>query len=97
MIGFLKFLFVFIIVVIGLAFHIKNDTLVTLNYYLGTVDVNLSVVVIGSILIGVLLGVITSLGIIVPLKREKSRLNKAIKTAEQEVSNLRSIPLKDAD
>ena len=97
MIGFLKFLFVFIIVVIGLAFHIKNDSLVTLNYYLGTIDVSLSVVVIASVLIGVLLGVITSLGIIVPLRREKSKLKKAIKTAEQEVSNLRSIPLKDAD
>jgi len=97
MIGFLKFLFVLIIVAIGLAFHVRNDTNVTIDYYLGTIDVSLSVVVIASLLIGALLGMITSLGMIVPLRRERSKLRKTIKTAEQEVSNLRSIPLKDAD
>jgi putative membrane protein len=97
MIGFIKFLFVVIIVAIGLAFHVKNDTMVTINYYLGTVDVSLSVVVIASLLIGALLGMITSLGMMVPLRRERSKLKKSVKTAEQEVSNLRSIPLQDAD
>jgi len=97
MIGFIKFLFVLVIVAIGLAFHVKNDTMVTINYYLSTVDVSLSVVVIASLLIGALLGMVTSLGMIVPLRRERSKLKKTVKTAEQEVSNLRSIPLQDAD
>lgn len=97
MIGFLKFLFVVIIVAIGLAFHVRNDTVVTIDYYLGTIDVSLSVVVIASLLIGAFLGMITSLGIIMPLRRERSKLRKTVKTVEQEVSNLRSIPLKDAD
>ncbi len=97
MIGFIKFLFVVIIVAIGLAFHVKNDIMVTINYYLGTIDVSLSVVVIASLLIGALLGMFTSLGMIVPLRRERSKLKKSVKTAEQEVSNLRSIPLQDAD
>lgn len=97
MFGLIKFLFVLLVIVVGLAFHIKNDTIVTLNYYAGTVDVSLSVVVIAALLIGALLGMLTSLGIIIPLRREKSRLNKAVKLAEKEVSNLRSIPLQDAD
>ncbi len=97
MLGFLKLLFVIIIVAIGLAFHINNDSPVTLDYYLGTVEISLSVVVITSVLIGAILGLVASLSIIIPLLREKAKLNKAVKTAEKEVSNLRSIPLKDAD
>ena len=97
MIGFLKLIFVIIIVAIGLAFHNRNSDLVTINYYLGEIDLSISIIVIGSILIGALLGFLTSLGIILPLRRERSKLNKALKTTEQEVSNLRSIPLKDAD
>ncbi len=97
MIGFIKFLFVLIIVAIGLAFHTRNADPVELDYYLGTIDVSLSVIVIASLLIGALLGMFTSLGMIVPLRRERSKLKKSVKTAEQEVSNLRSIPLQDAD
>ncbi len=97
MIGFIKFLFILFIVVIGLAFHVRNDQLVTLDYYLGSVEVSLSIIVISAMLIGAFLGILTSLGIILPLKREKSRLNKQVKTAEKEVENLRSLPLQDAD
>lgn len=97
MIGFIKFIFVAIVVAVGLAFHVKNDTLVTLNYYMGTIDVSLSVVVISSILIGAVLGMLASLTIILPQRREKSRLNKAVKQAEQEASELRALPLQDAD
>lgn len=97
MIGFLKFLFIVCIVVIGLAFHVRNDQLVSLDYYLGTIDISLSILVIAAMLVGAVLGIITSLGIILPLKREKSRLNKQVKQAEKEVENLRSLPLQDAD
>ncbi len=97
MIGFLKLLFVIVIVAIGLAFHSNNTELVTINYYLGQTELSISFLVIGSILIGAILGFLTSFGIILPLRRERSKLKKSVKTAEQEVSNLRSIPLQDAD
>lgn len=97
MIGFLKLLFVIVIVAIGLAFHTRNSNLVSIDYYLGQVDLSISIIVIGSVLIGAVLGFITSFGLILPLRRERSKLRKSVKTAEQEVSNLRSIPLQDAD
>ncbi|MFK8068452.1 MAG: LapA family protein [Gammaproteobacteria bacterium] len=97
MIGFLKFIFIIVIVVLGFSFYQQNPDLITIKYYLGEIEVAKSLVVIFSLIVGALLGMIASLGMVIPLMREKSKLNKAVKAAELEVSNLRSIPLKDAD
>jgi hypothetical protein len=46
--------------------------------------------------VGVVLGILASLGSIIKLRRERARLKHAVKMAEAEVNNLRSIPIRDA-
>ena len=48
------------VVFVGLAFHIKNDAPITLNYYLGAVELPLSWVVVAALLVGVLLGAVVA-------------------------------------
>ena len=45
---------------------------------------------------GACVGMLFSLGMVVRLKRETLRLRRQIQLTEQEVVNLRNIPIKDA-
>jgi uncharacterized integral membrane protein len=86
-----------VVVVFGLAFHIKNDQPVILNYYVDAITVpHLSWVVIASLLAGVFLGVLATLNTVLRLKREVRRLAKKNEVASKEILNLRAIPIKDA-
>ena len=67
-----------------------------LNYYFGSIEAPLSLVIVIAIIIGAALGVLASTGIVFGQKRELAKLRKSNKLAEQEISNLRSLPLKDS-
>ena len=45
--------------------------------------------------IGAVLGMVASLQLVIHLKRDIIRLQKSVKVAEKEVTNLRSLPIKD--
>lgn len=81
----------------GLSFAYKNSETVALNYYLGlhwATPLSLMVVIIFSL--GVVFGFIASLGMVVRLQRQLGHARKEIRQIEQEVINLRSLPIKDA-
>ena len=92
----IKLLFFLAILVVGLAFHVKNDQLVNLNYYMGSIELPVSQLVISSLLVGALLGILASLTFVAKLKRENARLARLVRVTEEEVNNLRAIPIKDA-
>jgi putative membrane protein len=92
----IKLLFFLGILVVGLAFHVKNDQLVNLNYYMGSIELPVSLLVISSLLVGALLGILASLTFVAKLKRENARLARLVRVTEEEVNNLRAIPIKDA-
>lgn len=87
--------FFLIVLVFGLFFGLLNADPVPVDYYLGTREVPLSLVVVITLLFGALLGALAGLGLVLKMKRETSRLRKEIKVTEKELNNLRSIPLKD--
>ncbi len=90
------FLVIFLLVsVVGLSFALMNAETVTLSYYFGTIEAPLSIVVVISIALGALLGVSTSMVMVLGLKQEIARLRRSVKVTEKEVANLRSLPLKD--
>lgn len=91
----LGLLFLLLILVIGLTFAVLNATPVTLNYYFGSREAPLSLVLVLALIAGAILGVLASSGLMLRLKRENSRLQRAIKVAEKEVVNLRTMPVKD--
>jgi putative membrane protein len=84
-----------IVALLGLSFALMNAEPVQLNYYFGILQAPLSLVVVFAIAAGAGLGVLASMGLVVTQKRELAKLRKSIKVAEKEVSNLRSLPLKD--
>jgi putative membrane protein len=96
MLRLLKWLFAALVFVIGLWFAFLNNHPVEVNYVIDTRTVSLSIVLAILFALGFVFGVIASLIAILPLSRENRRLRKQVRVAEQEVSNLRSIPLKDA-
>ncbi len=90
-----KLIIVFVIILSGLAFHLKNNQFIELNYYAGTLNMPLSWLVVLVLLIGALLGILASLPMIIKLKQQKLKLEKQIKNSEKEITNLRVMPVKD--
>ena len=92
---FIKLILVLAVMILGAAFTLMNAESVAVNYYFGSRDLPLSVVMVMILCVGVLLGVFGNLGRILKLKRENAELRKKAKLASQEVKNLRAIPLND--
>lgn len=91
----LKFGFVILVMVVGLAFHLRNDHPVELDFYLGIISLPFSMYVFGMLCIGVLLGLLSVLPKLFWLKRENGRLQRHIRVNEKELNNLRVIPVRD--
>ena len=84
-----------LVVILGAVFAVRNAAQVKLDFYFTGFETYLSLVVIVSIIIGVLLGVLASLGWVLRARVELARLRREIKHTEQELTNLRTIPIRD--
>lgn len=91
-----SFVLVFILAILGLAFAAINAKPVELNYFLATREVPLAMTLVLTLVFGALIGLLFSLGMVIRFKRETLRLRRQIRIVEQEVTNLRNIPIKDA-
>ena len=84
-----------ILVVFGIVFAVLNADPVKLNYYFGSKEVALSLVLVLAMIVGAILGVIASASMIISNRREVIKLRKSVELAEKEVANLRAIPIRD--
>lgn len=91
----IRLILIFLVTVFTVAFTLLNSQPVTLDFYLGSFEVDLVIVILTSLAIGSLLGVTAVLGKLISFKQEIMRKDKKIKVTEKEVENLRSLPLKD--
>lgn len=84
------------VVFIGLGFAYKNATPVAVRYYGGLVwHAPLAVTLVVALAIGVMLGFIGSLLQLARIRRQLAQARKQIRHMEQEVANLRALPIKD--
>ena len=90
-----KLIFIIFILLLGLVFHVKNHQLVTLNYYVGEIQLSFSIIIVLAVCVGVLLGILASIPIIIRNKKLNSRLKKEIKHREKEINSYRITPTKD--
>jgi lipopolysaccharide assembly protein A len=81
------------VIIFGISFAILNAEPVTLHYYLGAQQFPLSLIMILSFSLGLILGLVMMSVILLHLKADKYRLNKKIKLMEQEIQNLRALPI----
>ncbi len=85
----------FIVFAVGIAFSAVNNVPVVINYYLGTLSLPLSVVVVLSIVFGLILGALAIFVVNLQLRYENRRLQKKLDVCEQEINSLRILPLTD--
>ena len=90
------FAIVVLVALVGLSFALINAETVTLNYYFGSIQAPLSLVIVIALAAGAAMGVIASMWVVIGQKRELAKLHKAVKGAEKEITNLRSLPMKDS-
>lgn len=72
-----------------------NGGFVELDYLVGSAQVHLSSALLGAAILGWLLGLLSCLGILYRIHREKRRLERVAHEAEAEIRNLRSLPFKN--
>lgn len=83
------------VVIFGIVFAVLNADTVQLNYYLGSVELPLSLVIMLAMIVGAVLGIFASLSFIIGSRRNLSKLKRSVAVAEKEIVNLRNIPIKD--
>lgn len=85
-----------LVLLIGIAFAIQNGQMVELNYYFGLKwSGPLSLALLTAFAIGVVAGYLAGLRMVVRMQRQLVQARKEIRQIEQEVINLRSLPIKD--
>jgi putative membrane protein len=91
------FLIALPLVFLAATFSVKNSHIVTVSYYYGVEWlVPLSVLLFVVFVFGICVGYLASLKTVIRIQRQASAAKNEARQAEQEVSNLRSLPLKDA-
>lgn len=83
------------VVVIAAGFAVVNDAPVTLNYYVGTFTLPLSILMVLTLIIGAALGAFALMFSTLRLRYENRRLTKKLSISEQEIDSLRILPIKD--
>jgi len=91
----LKLFFIIIIMMAGAAFAVLNAEPVRFNYYFGSTELPLSLVVTTALGVGVVLGILSGFGLVVGLKRQNLSLKRRSRLVNEEVRNLRNLPLKE--
>jgi len=91
----MTYLFILLIAVSGIVFASLNPDPVEVNYILGSIHLPLSVLIVIAVGIGLIVGLLFSIGVYLKLQRHIFQLNGKIKMAQQEVDNLRALPIKD--
>jgi len=85
-----------LIIFLGLGFAYKNAGDVTVRYYGGLAwQAPLAMVLAVVLTVGVVLGFVASLNRVMRLHRQLSVVRKQVRHMEQEVANLRALPIKD--
>jgi uncharacterized integral membrane protein len=82
-------------VVFGIVFTVFNADKVPVNLYLFNFELPLATVVFLAVLFGALLGFFMAMGVLVKKQTEMVKLKRRFLSLEQEVDNLRKIPIKD--
>lgn len=90
----ISYILFLVLIVVGVTFAYLNSHQVIFNYYFAEKSLPLSLLLIFAVAIGVVLG-LAAMGLSwLKLKHRTHKLRKRLKSVEQELENLRSIPLK---
>jgi lipopolysaccharide assembly protein A len=83
----ISYIVIIILIILGLTFALLNAQSVTLNYYLGSLNISLSLLLVITIGLGILMGLILALFPILKLKTGNYHLKSHIKQLERAIEN----------
>ena len=95
MLRIIRLMLVFLIMISGLALHLRNDQVVTFDFYLGSIGLPFSFFLIVALITGTLLGALACLSGLVRMKREIRLLRARVRVTEKELDNLRILPARN--
>lgn len=90
-----SFLVVVIILLLGATFAVLNAAPVSINYYISTAKLPLSLLLVLVLGIGGFIGWLTGVWMWMRLKAENFRFAHRIKTLEKELDQLRTLPVNE--
>ncbi len=93
MLKLIKFILAIVFLVIGAAFAIINDQPVELDLYFLVTSLPLSLILLLAVGVGILLGAIVSAFYFMRIRKENADLRRQSRLVEQEVKNLRNLPI----
>ncbi len=93
----LMIIFYIILILFGVTFAALNASSVQVNFYVTTLKMPISVLVILMLGLGIFLGVMLMLLRYWRLKSEHRKIKNQLKLTEREIKNLRIIPLRNED
>ena len=88
-----KFALILLVVVAGLAFHVRNDQLIVVDFYIRNFEIPLSLALAIALLGGAILAVLCGLPSWLKLKHDKAKLGRQLKAhqPEQKASEEQSV------
>ena len=95
MLRLVKFLFLLLVAFTGAVFAYINPGEISVSYYFGVLTLPLGILIFVLLGGGVLIGVLGSLLNVIGIRRENTRLRRQARLAQQEINNLRTMPLQD--
>lgn len=93
MLTIIKFFIAVILLAVGIAFAVANSVPVQVDLGLYLPQLPLSVVLLLAVGVGILLGMIVSVFYFMRIKKENADLRRQTRLIQQEVKNLRSMPI----
>ncbi|MCH9644641.1 MAG: LapA family protein [Gammaproteobacteria bacterium] len=84
-------------VALCVSFVVLNSHMVEVNYYVGSTRMYFPLLLLILLVVGSIIGIITMLPVLVRQKTSGHKLKTRVKHAEQELNNLRTMPIEDKD
>lgn len=84
-----------IVFVASLSFAVLNTQSVELDYYFGAWHIPLALLIGIAIVVGAVLGILASVGMILKSKRETARLRKEVQCTTDKPTNMRAVPINE--
>lgn len=88
--------FLIVVLILGISFAILNANPVAINYFLGKKLLPLSFLLSSTLIVGTLIGWIAGLILFFKQKVKNRKLKQRLQLLEQELNNIRSMPLRDS-
>jgi putative membrane protein len=89
------FVFLLAVLVLVLSFSVNNSHSVLLNYYVGSFDVPLALLLVVTLSVGALVGLLAIIRPLLALRMEVAKLRRSVRVSSQEVENLRALPIRE--